>query len=222
MARKFTLLSKSALASAVSALGLAAEAAADLPAGDAPAGDPPAELDEHGKPIVVPPAGDPDEGPEAEAQVVTVADASAHASEQYAAGRAAANTRWSTVFASAEATANPALAAFLCVNAPDASAESIVGQLKAMPGASAPAAPAPAAQVIPDTNIELAAGDPLAALDTTASEKDPWAESSARVFGSTAGMVTSSDAGPSYMPVTQGGMSFTPPSMPAGAPPTGN
>lgn len=225
--RKFSLLSRASLASLIGAEGGTVAIVAS--------GETPGEGEEEGEGTPAPtPAPTPpetptppveieegEEGAEATAQVVTVADAKATALSASTAARKAEGERWSAVFASAEALADPGLAAFMLTHSPDATAEAVITQLKTRaPGGSAAAG---ASGTIPDTNLDLGRGDPQAAIGdgAQAGGDDAWAASSKRVFGSTpAGMkVGAADTGAGYGSVTSGG-SISPNS--AGQRSTGN
>ncbi len=167
--RKFGLFSSAAQA-ALSTLGIMPgdenEQPAPVPA-PAPGEEPPAD-----PPATDPPADPPADPAHAAANIVTDAQAAEQRAEAAEAGAAAERARVQAVFAAPEAIANPALAAWLIVNAPSASAESIVGQLKTAPAAPGAAAPAPTA--IPGTNISVGAG-PASEGDESAGD-DVWAE----------------------------------------------
>lgn len=105
-----------------------------------------------------------------------VSDALALAAKAQETGFAAANARCKLVFDSAEGTANPAMASFLLFNS-DANAATVIAQLKAAPGAAAPAKPARAA-VTPRVDLTGGNGASTAAgtdADGAAAEFDPWA-----------------------------------------------
>ncbi|MET0373957.1 MAG: hypothetical protein ABW128_06830 [Rhizorhabdus sp.] len=219
--RKFELLSRASLAHM---LGAAAgttvvvaegETPADPtpPEGDPPAGDPPAAPKPPETPTPPEDGEVGEEGAEASAQVVTVADAKHTALDAAANARKAEGARWSSVFASAEALADPSLAAFMLTHSPDASAEAVIGQLKTRAGTTG----AKPAASIPDTNIDLGRGDPQAAISDGGVEAgggdDAWAASNKRVFGSlpTGMKVGAGDAGAGYGAITSGGsLSHTP------------
>lgn len=111
-----------------------------------------------------------------EVAVVAAADAQNLATEAHGKGFAEANARMTAVFASAEAQKNPSLAAFMLANT-NASADAIIGQLKAQPaGAVSPSG----TQAIPDTNVNLGVGtDPKALTGGKGGSdggKDGWDE----------------------------------------------
>ena len=226
---KFKLFSASALTSIVAAAtgqrpSAETEGGSDEGAdtttqeADQPADDATTDQPSNSQPSGDAPAGDEGGSADASAEVVSVADATAVAAEQYQAGFAAANARMSTVMASAEGQANPSQAAWMLSNAPSASAESIISQLKTFPAGANASAPS---QAIPDTDVDLGRGDANAALGLTdANAKDPWAESRERVGASAGSVVARSDAGGFISaPVTSGGNSL---SQPAAIRPTGN
>ncbi len=157
---KFGLFS-SAARSAISALGIQpgdeGEQPAPIPAptpspapapSEDPAGDPPAD-----------PAPAAASAAPVVADIVTPAQAADERAAAAEAGAAAERTRVAAVFASPEAIANPATAAWMIVNAPNASAEAIVSHMKNHPSVAAPAAPA--ASIAP-TNVAVGTGAPAA------------------------------------------------------------
>lgn len=228
--RKFSLFSKTALTSMAAAAAATTGGAPRENDDDNPEAGPVPEDDDKPAPVAKPAdAGsvDGDEGAEAGTQVVTFADATAHGTEQFAAGRKAERERTAAVFGSDIGKANPSMAAWLLSTGADASAEAIITQLTGMPGASAAApAPAPAAGGIPDTNVDLGnASGAAAAVAEGAGDKsgdDIWAD----VQGKNTAPVVSSDAGRSTIAALQSGartvtVSGTVPSAPA-VPATGN
>ena len=234
--RKFSLFSRASLASMLAAEGnTLIVAAAETPGeaenegGETPTPSPAPAPTPAPKPPETPTPAEGEEGEEgsgtdATAQVVTVADAKAVSLDAAASARKAEGARWSTVFASAEALADPGLAAFMLTHSPDASAEAVITQLKTRAPGSSAAAAAPAA-TIPDTNLDLGRGDAHAAIgdgqSAQAEAGDAWDASSKRVFGNVGpGMkVGAGDAGPNYGSITSGGsLSHTP----AAQRPTGN
>lgn len=158
--RKHGLFS-SAATTALAALGIQAAGEDE----DGQAGPPPAPPETPApRPEDLPPEGGPLEVPaEEEASAGAAASAPAASGDTVTlaaaaeAGAAAERERVATVFASAEALANPGLAVWMLVNGPQASAESIVAQMKTAPVAPAAAAPAPS---IPPTNISVGSGEP--------------------------------------------------------------
>lgn len=157
--------------------------------------------------------------------VVSVADATAVAADQFAAGRKAERERTAAVLGSDIGKANPAMAGWMLSSSPDANADAIIAQLKTMPGAAAPAA----GQSIPDTNVDL--GKPGAAAAVAegggTSGDDVWADvqgtkgSDAPVVASDAGRATLAALQAGARTVNTGGAAASTPSTPAVVP-TGN
>lgn len=221
--KKFSLMSAAALAT-LAAAGTGAEGDDDGDAGPAPgqggsdaapANPTPTPADTGGTPAAEP----ADQGgAEATADVVLATDAAASIRAADAAGYARANARMSTVFASDEGKANPALAAFM-LSESTASADSIVAHLKAQ---GAPAAPAAAtAPVIPNTSIDLGRGTDPAALvgddGAGAQAEDGWAKARANTAERGGFVAPTSVAAAAVAARNAGGQFVT-----ATVPPTGN
>lgn len=225
MSRKFNLFSRASFAALAAAATGGATVTGDPDDENPEAGPKPDEPNpdtNDGAADDAKPAGEgsPEAGADAEAalQVVPVADATAVAAEQFAAGRKAENARTAAVLGSDIGKANVAMATWMLSTSPDASADAIIAQLSTMPGAVKAGAAAPAATVIPDTSVDLGNASAAAALggevdaDGTAVWKEVQGESP----------VPKADGGRFVLPaaaITTGGASLA---SPPAVRPTGN
>lgn len=231
---KFNLFGRSALASMAASVGLG------IPAADAPrendddnpeAGPKPADTPEQPTPAATPDTPSTDAAPadnagaDAAVGVVTLADANAHAADQYAAGRKAERERTAAVLGSDIGKANPSMAAWMLSTSPDAGADAIIAQLGTLPGAAPAASTAPAG--IPDTNVDLGKPGAAAAVADGGGEpsgddiwKDVQGKNTAPVVNSDAGRATLAALNAGARTVNVGGNAASP-ATPAVAP-TGN
>lgn len=145
------------------------------------------------------------------------AQQSGHA-EGVSVGAKAERERTAAVLGSAEGKANMAMAAWMLASSPDATAESIIAQLKTCPAQAAAPAPKPSALTTPlaeTPTVDLTGGNAAeAAIDGAAPEIDSaaiWdsvqAEGSKRFYGSAFGAVA---------PIAQGGMNGATALLPTG------
>lgn len=190
--KKFSLMSAAAVAALAS--GASTETEDDGDAGPAPGATPapspaPSPTDEGPKKTT-----EKSEAADEVVDVVAASDVQKIAADAKAAGFAEANTRMGAVFASDEGKADPSTAAFLLANS-HASADTIIGQLKAKAPAAAPAAK----QTVPDTNVDLgkpAGQDPKALAEEGAPKgDDPWGDTIAQHAADTSPFIPSADAG---------------------------
>lgn len=157
----------------------------------------------------------------AEVPVVALADAQAVAGEQFQAGMKAERERTTAVLSSDDGKANPTMAAWMLSSSPNATAESIITQLAAMPSAYKTAQ----ARVIPDTNVDLGRGAAADVLGSGADGDNVWATVQGSKVAATAPVVPS-DRGSHAAAALASGASFVmtgaaQPKTPAVAP-TGN
>jgi hypothetical protein len=225
--RKFTLFSRSALTSMAAVAGLAPSTAEEAPDGEDPeAGPVPDDGEEEvvgatDEGTGVKPKDKPEGEPEAGVEVVTLADAQAHAAAKFADGRKAERERVAAVLGSDQGKANTAMAAFMLSTSPDASADDIIKHLSTMP--SAPVLSA-SPVTIPDTNVDLGKpGAASAATGETGKGSDVWDEvqgtgASAPVVSSDASRATLAAIAAGAKTVNTGGNANSAPAVV----PTGN